>query len=103
MPFLRLPRVGDDTENGAVKIEEISQPRRSGDQSSSLVEPKWSLGVIVVLFYPKAIYSPGENNTSSRIPRNIAVRNAARIAVRLERKLDLVSVKKREQRVLPLL
>ena len=50
MPFLRLPRVGDDTENGAFEIEEISTAHTcSEDQSSSLVEPKWSLGVIVVV------------------------------------------------------
>ena len=65
MPFLRLPRVGDDIENGAFEIRNISTAQtRSEDHSSSLVEPKWSLGVIVVSFYPKSNYRPGEDNTS---------------------------------------
>ena len=65
MPFPRLPQVGDDTENGAFEIRNISTAQtRFGDHSSLLVEPKWSLGVIVVLFYPKFNYRPGEDNTS---------------------------------------
>ena len=86
-----------------LRLKKISTAQtRSEDHSSLLVELKWSLGVIVVSFYPISLITDREKTTLadaySCTPRNIAARNTARVAARLERGLDLVSVKEREQR-----